>query len=399
MLIKDYKRIKKNDIKQWLLGGNAKIYGLILVVFLAAVIFVFRTVGSMFSEQPVEQEEPTVEETSGYVAENMSYKIAVNKSQNFITIYKIDSKGEFTNAVKVFRCSIGKDVPTGDTSINDRYLWHKIDENSYGHYASKLENSACIYSVPYYAQDNSRLNVSAYNNLGQPAKIGSIYLASADAKWIYENCGKRTEVTIYEDASEQPAITLGEFATVAAGTQYDPTDDLTTVNPNASNTKIGWMSGVDDCTIPLNQPFDRWAGVYAVDVNRKDITSKITITGDLDISTPGTYTLIYHLSDNFGTNLAYYRYVTVSEDTGTTQATSPEPQTPQATEAPVTPSTAAPSTAGTNGQNGTTANTQNGNGTTGGNGTGSNTTGNHTSGNNSSSNNTNVDTTGNGSVQ
>ena len=50
-------------------------------------------------------------------------------------------------------------------------------------------------------------------------------------------------------------------------------------------------------------------------MNRKDITSYITITGELDLSTPGTYVLIYHLEDNYGTNLAYWRYITVIDGT------------------------------------------------------------------------------------
>ena len=73
------------------------------------------------------------------------------------------------------------------------------------------------------------------------------------------------------------------------------------------------MSGVKNCQIALNQPFDKWEGIYAVDTNGNNITSSITISGNVDVTKPGVYTLIYYLSDNFGTDLAYYRYVTVGE--------------------------------------------------------------------------------------
>ena len=68
-----------------------------------------------------------------------------------------------------------------------------------------------------------------------------------------------------------------------------------------------------NCQIALNQPFDKWEGIYAVDTNGNNITSSITISGNVDVTKPGVYTLIYYLSDNFGTDLAYYRYVTVVE--------------------------------------------------------------------------------------
>ena len=39
-----YQKIKKLDIKKWLQGGNSKIYLIILVVFLAAVIFALTSI-------------------------------------------------------------------------------------------------------------------------------------------------------------------------------------------------------------------------------------------------------------------------------------------------------------------------------------------------------------------
>lgn len=72
------------------------------------------------------------------------------------------------------------------------------------------------------------------------------------------------------------------------------------------------MTGTRDCTVALNSDFDIWTGVYAKDVNNNDITSYITATGSVDTSTPGVYKVIYFLNDSFGTNLKYYRYVTVT---------------------------------------------------------------------------------------
>lgn len=309
-----YQKIKKLDIKKWLLGGNASIYAIILIVFLAAVIFVFATVRSNMqnseqNQEPASETQTQTDESTGYVESNQLYRLKINKSQNFMTVYKMNQNREFTEVYKVFRCSVHADVAVGEVKITEKYAWRRLDNNVYGHYTSRLSNGAYIHSVPYQTQDISKLNVAAYNLLGKTAQVGSIYLNAENAKWIYENCGIDADVEIYENTSESPPLSLGEFETLASGTRFDPTDENAV--KNNVNTKIHYMTGIDDCTTPLNTPFDQWKGVYAVDVNGTNITSYITISGEVDITKEGTYTLIYYLSDNYGTNLAYYRYVTV----------------------------------------------------------------------------------------
>lgn len=315
MDLKGYKRVKKVDIKGWLLRGNAVIYAFILIVFIAAIIFMFNTVGSMFTEKSDDNIENITDESVSYVADNQSYKISINKTENFVTIYKMESDGSFNNPYKTFRCSVSSDVHTGETKINEKYVWRRLSDNVYGHYTTGLANQAYIHSVPYHSQSNADLIASAYNNLGNEAKLGYIYLAVADAKWIYENCGINSVVDIYEQKGEQPLIALNEFSKIPEDSKYDPTDNVRASTDGKVDTKIDYMTGVDNCTVHVGEAFDRWAGIYAVDMNRKDITSYITITGELDLSTPGTYVLIYHLEDNYGTNLAYWRYITVIDGT------------------------------------------------------------------------------------
>lgn len=83
-------------------------------------------------------------------------------------------------------------------------------------------------------------------------------------------------------------------------------------------------------------------GIYAVDTNGNNITSSITISGNVDVTKPGVYTLIYYLSDNFGTDLAYYRYVTVGE--GETSNAADNNNNKQQTTAAPLPSAAQPQT-------------------------------------------------------
>ena len=105
-----YQKIKKLDIKKWLQGGNSKIYLIILVVFLAAVIFALTSIKELSknsqSNNNITQsdESDNNKETSAFVENNLGYKLRVNKSQNFITVYKKDSSGEF-KPLSVFACS------------------------------------------------------------------------------------------------------------------------------------------------------------------------------------------------------------------------------------------------------------------------------------------------------
>ena len=46
---KEYTRIKKIDVRKWLLRGHAPLYTFILIVFAAAVVFMFSTIHSLNS--------------------------------------------------------------------------------------------------------------------------------------------------------------------------------------------------------------------------------------------------------------------------------------------------------------------------------------------------------------
>ena len=48
---KEYTRIKKIDVRKWLLRGHAPLYTFILIVFAAAVVFMFSTIHSMFNNE------------------------------------------------------------------------------------------------------------------------------------------------------------------------------------------------------------------------------------------------------------------------------------------------------------------------------------------------------------
>ena len=103
---KEYTRIKKIDVRKWLLRGHAPLYTFILIVFAAAVVFMFSTIHSMFNNENT-SDNPSDEvsvstETTGYIADNQSYMLAINKSKNYLIVYKMDATGEFP----LFRAAI-----------------------------------------------------------------------------------------------------------------------------------------------------------------------------------------------------------------------------------------------------------------------------------------------------
>ena len=71
------------------------------------------------------------------------------------------------------------------------------------------------------------------------------------------------------------------------------------------------ISGAGDLEIIVCGDFNKTAGVVANDTIDGDVTSSLTITGDVDVYTPGKYTLTYEAQDSHGNKTTLERNVTV----------------------------------------------------------------------------------------
>lgn len=156
------------------------------------------------------------------------YYIKVNYQMNTVTIYTKDKNGNYTIPKKVFICSCGEDTPTsGVYSTSNKYKWRALVDNVYGQYATRIVGSILFHSVPYEKMyDKSSLEYWEYDKLGQAASAGCVRLKVADAKWIYDNCRKGTQVEFY--ASQDPGP-LGKPKIEKISDKYnlrnwDPTD-------------------------------------------------------------------------------------------------------------------------------------------------------------------------------
>ena len=185
------------------------------------------------------------EESNKNISDN-TYYIKVNIQANVVTVYKKDSNGNYTDAVKSMVCSTGSATPkSGTYATSNKYRWRALFGNVYGQYATKIVGHILFHSVPYLKQDPSSLEYWEYDKLGTAASAGCIRLTVRDAKWIYENCKSGTKVEFYSDSNPGP---LGKpSAQKISGADesvrgWDPTDPNTnnpwkTYKPNKVETE------------------------------------------------------------------------------------------------------------------------------------------------------------------
>ncbi len=112
-----------------------------------------------------------------------TYYIKINNQANVVTVYKKDSKGNYTVPVKAMICSIGDATPqSGVYTMSDKYTWRLLEGNVYGQYACRITGHILFHSVPYQKQDKSTLEWWEYDKLGTKASLGCIRLKVEDAK-------------------------------------------------------------------------------------------------------------------------------------------------------------------------------------------------------------------------
>ena len=158
------------------------------------------------------------------------YCIAVNTSQNLVIVYGLDAAGEFTQPVKAFVASCGKNgssTKTGTYKTTDKYVWRALNGGVYGQYATRITGSYLFHSVPYYRQDKSTLETGEYNKLGSRASAGCVRLCVRDVKWIYDHCASGTIVTLYDDSGLQEPLMKPTPIRIPSNSRnagWDPTD-------------------------------------------------------------------------------------------------------------------------------------------------------------------------------
>lgn len=160
------------------------------------------------------------------------YAIRVNRALNTVTIYTLDQEGNYTVPVKAMICSTARPgyvTPLGSYRLADyRSEWRLMVDGTYGQYATSFYGSYLFHSICYTDDSHDAMKLDSYNKLGGPASMGCVRLETVDAKWIYENCGAGTPVTVYDDAENpgplgKPDRTV-DYISEEMHTGWDPTD-------------------------------------------------------------------------------------------------------------------------------------------------------------------------------
>ncbi len=139
------------------------------------------------------------------------YAITVDVANQVTTVYGLDENGEHTVIVRQMLCSTGtKSNPSdpGDWVLTGRKAkWCYFPKwGGHARYWTRINSSIAFHSVIYNAVDTKALAKSSYKNLGKRVSHGCIRLTVADAKWIYDNCGEGTVVSIVEDMPADPEL-------------------------------------------------------------------------------------------------------------------------------------------------------------------------------------------------
>jgi hypothetical protein len=245
---------------------------------------------------------------------NIPYLIKVNRVHNTITIYEEDETGEFSVPIKAMICSVGAkgtQTVTGTYNTKEKYRWKALLGDVWGQYATRIVGGILFHSVYYYEIANpATLATKEYNKLGSAASHGCIRLTVEDAKWIYDNCSLGTTVEIYDDKSSPGPLGKPEAIKLPVKVKWDPTDPS---DKNPYKNKLPQITGVKDFETSWGEEADLLNGVKAKSTVGLDITSKISVEGEVNYYVPGEYEVTYSVTDALGRKGTKIITVTVGE--------------------------------------------------------------------------------------
>ena len=241
------------------------------------------------------------------------YAIKINRQENIVTIYSLDSAGYYTVPVKAMRCSVSPvgETPVGLFNIAYKWEWLALFDNCYGQYVSQIEGDTLFHSVPYLDTTKDSLETWEFNKLGTGASLGCVRLCVADTKWIYDNCDQGTYVDIFDSDYYGP-LGRPEPVTKLQNTEeqgWDPTD-MVEENPTTGKAVI---YGAESHSIKLGENYDAMAGILAFSADRQDVTDQVKTEGTVDNKKAGKYTVKYSLTDS-GKEITKDIIITVVDD-------------------------------------------------------------------------------------
>ncbi len=251
-------------------------------------------------------------------AEEGGYQIKVNMTKNCITIYEKNSSSEYELPVKAMACSVFENALTEEISysVTGASEWKQMKDGTFSQYAVEFDTDIAICSSPYLAQSKDTLDMEKFNGIGENNSTQNIWVCTADAKWLYENCSAGNEIILYNDENSDGP--LGKPDTIKLNsnskfTNWDPTDNDEN-NPWKNNQAR--IEGVKDIEVVEGDEVDFLQNVKGYDICGNDITRSIIIMGSYDLKKEGTYTITYYLKDATGSQANQSANIFVKKNSG-----------------------------------------------------------------------------------
>lgn len=245
---------------------------IVALIMFSGLIFVKNKINTGENKTNNVANQPTTEnKTSVSVAEK--YKIEVNVAKNAVIVYQYSDNNNEKKALKVFPCSIGKNVKKGKYKLSKSYTWIKND-SQWHKYNTKYDEGAWIQSVGYSDKYSNTLIKKSYNTVGNKLKSGkNIVLYGADAAWINNNCENITELTIKKgNKTKSLPLRLNKKITLNKHCGWDPTD-IDKNNPYQKKSNGTIAVGLKTVTVEKGSKINYFNNILVLDEDGTDITA------------------------------------------------------------------------------------------------------------------------------
>lgn len=255
------------------------------------------------TEIPVDVEPETEEVPTEEVIDD-TYYITVNRTQNIVIVYQQDDQGAY-QPLKAMICSVGLNgkTPVGEYRTSVKWRWAALNGSVYGQYVTRFKGPYLFHSVPYYNSECDQLESEEYNKLGEPASLGCVRLKAEDCKWIYDTIPAGTKVVVYDSEQPEPLArpTAVKLDLTSPYKGWDPTDP----DPKNPWVKTPPVFSVKDMTVVNNtikvEKGEKFvASEMITAMNFRGDAVPVTLTGEVNVFEPGTYTVNCSATDTYG---------------------------------------------------------------------------------------------------
>ena len=161
----------------------------------------FQKVNGLPRSNEVDQATTAALFSTAAIPKQYPYRIEVSLSRQVVEVWALRGENRY-DLVQTFKCSTGLHDSTPHGIFLEGHpvnRWHYFKKfYCWAQYSYKIVDDIMFHSVIYGSKDEKSLRQSSQRNLGNPASHGCVRLSVADAKWLYEHCGRGQTVIVIQ---------------------------------------------------------------------------------------------------------------------------------------------------------------------------------------------------------